>query len=112
VLRGELYTIATGSGFGGKPRPALVLQADDYTAMAHVIVALIESPVEDPQSFRVPVSATKANGLKKDSMVALDLLVTVKQHQFGKRCGIIEPAVLEHVERMLLTLLGFARYSV
>jgi mRNA interferase MazF len=106
LRRGEIFTIATGGGFGGKPRPALILQANDYASMPHVIVALIESPVDDPQSFRIPVVATEANGLKHDSMVALDLLVTVRHHQFGARCGMIEMAVLDQVERALLTLLG------
>lgn len=107
MRRGEIYTAATGSGFGGKPRPVVVVQADAYVPSAHVVVALIGSPVENPPSLRVPVVATPANGLGRDSLVEVDLLVTVKHDKFGPRCGILEARVMREVDRALLTLLGF-----
>ena len=107
VRRGEIYTAATGSGFGGKPRPVVVVQADEYVPSAHIVVALIGSPIDNAPSLRVPVSATPENGLDRDSLVEVDILVTLKHHQFGPRCGVLEADIMEMIDRALLTLLGF-----
>ena len=108
MQRGDIFTAATGSGFGSKPRPVLILQGDGYVPAPHVIVALIASPIDNPPSLRVPVRATAANGLDHDSLVEVDVLVTVRHDQFGRCCGKMEPSVMEQVDRALLALLGFA----
>ena len=107
MRRGEIYAAATGGGFGGKPRPVLIIQGDDYVPGPHVIVALIGSPVENPPSIRIPVAATTANGLNHDSLIEVDILVTVKHTQFGPRFGTLETEAMDRVDRALLTLLGF-----
>lgn len=108
MRRGEIYGAATGSGYGSKPRPVLVIQGDDYVPGVHVIVALIGSPIENPPSIRIPVAATAANGLDHDSLIEVDILVTVKHTQFGPRFGTLEHEVMDRVDRALLMLLGFA----
>jgi mRNA interferase MazF len=107
VRRGDIYAAATGSGFGSKPRPVLVVQGNDYVPGAHVIVALVSSPIENPPSIRIPVAASAANGLNHDSLIEVDILVTVKHSQFGPRFGVLEGDIMERVDRALLTLLGF-----
>ena len=42
MKRGDLVTAAAGSGFGGKPRPALILQSDAYPT-GNLVLALVTS---------------------------------------------------------------------
>ena len=105
--RGEIYTAATGSGYGGKPRPVLVLQSDAYGDLPRTIVALIASPTVEPPSYRILVDPTQANGLRDLSEIQPDMLQTVRWNKIGTYCGTLDATILARVDRALLELLGF-----
>lgn len=106
LKRGDIFTAATGSGFGGKPRPVLIVQADDYCASPRIIVALIESPVPNPPSTRLSIAPSQLNGLAKPSEIAVDLLVTVPWDKFGTHVGEASRYDMQRVDRAMLALLG------
>ena len=63
MKRGDLVTVAV-SGDYGKPRPALVVQADAFDLHPSVIVLPLTSEIHDAPLFRVPVGAAKETGLR------------------------------------------------
>ena len=107
MKRGDVVTVAAGSGFGGKPRPALILQSDDF-AGSTVIRALITSSITPEESFRPRIVPNGDNGLRKISDVAVDSLITVRWEKIGGRIGALSEDDMVRAERALLIFLGMA----
>ncbi len=107
MKRGDVVTVTAGSGFGGKPRPALILQSDDF-AGSTVILALITSSITPEENFRPRIVPNGGNGLRKISDVAVDSLITVRWEKIGSRIGALSEDDLIRVERALLIFLGMA----
>ena len=43
MKRGEVWTVTAGSGYGGKPRPAVIIQDDRFDATDSVTICLLTS---------------------------------------------------------------------
>ncbi len=108
MKRGEIWSAATGSGFGGKPRPVVVVQGDVFGNTPNVLVALCLTASGDADDVRPRVSPDDNNSLEVVSDVAVDLLVAVPRHKFGRRFGHLSDADQERVFSALIVLLGFA----
>ena len=107
MRRGELWSAATGSGFGGKPRPVLVVQADAFSAAPNILVALLTTTIDDHQRVRPLIEPDSANNLDAPSLVQVDILVTVPRRKFGMPIGRISPQDQARVDQALLAFLGF-----
>lgn len=107
-MRGSFVTIALSGDFG-KPRSALVIQADQFGAHATVTVLLVTSTLVEAPLLRITVAAIPHTGLLKTSQVMIDKIMTVKREKVGSVIGIIDPNTLIEVERCLAVFLGIAK---
>ena len=107
-MRGNLVTIAMQGEFG-KPRPALVIQANLFNEHASVTVLLITSTLVAAPLLRVTVQPSTENGLQTPSQVMVDKAMTVKRDKLGPAFGHIEANALAQVERCLAVFLGIAK---
>jgi mRNA interferase MazF len=105
--RGDLVTVAV-SGDYGKPRPALVIQADLFADHPSVTVLLLTGELHDAPLLRVTVQPTPENGLQKVSEVCVDKAATLPRAKIGQRIGRLDDATLLEVGRRLALFLGFA----
>lgn len=105
VSRGDLVTVALPGDYG-KPRPALVMQADAFQALASVTVLPLTSELHDLPLFRVTIRPTRTNGLRQASQVAVDKTATVPRTKIGQRIGRADPATLRAVDTALAGFLG------
>lgn len=108
MKRGEVYTAATGSGFGSKPRPVVIVQADIFGDAPTVLVALLTDEEHGRGPIRPIITPDAQNGLQKTSAVTLDVLVAVRQREFGRRIGILSPVDIARVDAALMLVLGLA----
>ena len=108
MRRGEIWSAATGSGFGSKPRPVLVVQSDAFTFAPNIIVALFTSRVDGEQRVRPRVEPDAVNNLDEPSLVQVDILVTTPRRKFGRLIGRLAERDQSRVDDALLTFLGFA----
>lgn len=108
VRRGDLVTVALSGDFG-KPRPALILQADQFAGTATVTVLLISSTLLEAPLLRVTVQPNAENGLQKPSQVMVDKAMTVTRAKLGPAFGHIDSAALLEIERRLAVFLGIAK---
>ena len=106
-MRGDLVTIALQGDFG-KPRPALVIQADLFDAHASVTLLPITSTLVAAPLLRVPLTPSAGNGLQKPSQVMVDKAMTVKREKIGAKLGAIDADGMKEVERNLAVFLGIA----
>ncbi|MGD9582511.1 MAG: type II toxin-antitoxin system PemK/MazF family toxin [Lysobacterales bacterium] len=108
MMRGDLVTIAVQGDFG-KPRPALVIQADLFGEHATVTVLPVTSTLLDAPLLRITVQPSAENALQKASQVMIDKAVTVRRDKLGQVMGRIDANTLVEVERCLAVFLGIAR---
>ena len=108
MTRGDVVTVAAGGGFGGKPRPALIIQADEFGALGTVVVALFTTTLTEAPLIRIRILPESGNGIATESDLMLDILVTVRRSQIGKVIGRFDNQAMSKVDRALFTFLGLA----
>lgn len=107
MRRGDLVTVAL-QGNQGKPRPALVVQADAFSDLAAVTVLPITCTLVDAPFVRVTVEPTLENGLTKTSQVMVDKPQTPPRSKVGLVFGHLDDPAMLAVNRALAVFLGLA----
>jgi mRNA interferase MazF len=105
MKRGDLVTVAV-SGDYGKPRPALVVQADAFDLHPSVVVLPLTREMHDAPLFRVAVSADAATGLRIPSQIMVDKATAVPRVKLGARIGQVDGVTLRAVDAALRGFLG------
>ena len=107
MRRGELVTVAMPGDFG-KPRPALVVQADQFEHTGTVTVLFVSSTLVDAPLIRLTIQPTPTNGLHKPSQVMVDKAMSVKRDRLGPAFGRLDDETMLSVTRTLAVFLGIA----
>lgn len=106
--RGDMVTVAA-SGDYGKPRPALVIQSDHFDQHPSITLLPITSDLRDTPLFRITVSPSSDNGLRKTSQIMVDKTLTVPRARIGSVIGTVGAETMLSVDRALMVFLGIAR---
>ncbi|PWW01894.1 mRNA interferase MazF [Hoeflea marina] len=101
-----MITVALQGAFG-KPRPALIVQADQFQDAATLTVALVSSDLIEAPLMRLSVMPTPENGLRLPSQIMIDKLMTVSRDKVGKPFGRLDDTSMLAVDRLLALFLGF-----
>jgi len=87
LRRGDVVVCAPPGEYG-KPRPAVILQADAFLeARESVTVCLITSTPVDAPLFRVPIEPGEESGLTVRSFAMADKVMTVSKSKLRRRLG-------------------------
>lgn len=106
--RGDIVTIAVQGDYG-KPRPALIAQADVFNeGHASIIVLPLTSNIVDAPLFRLTIDPSRQNGLTHVSQVMVDKIISVPRAKIGKVIGRIGDDTMIRVTRALSVWLGIA----
>ena len=108
MRRGDIVAVAMQGDFG-KPRPALVMQADLFSDHGSVTVLPITETVLAAPLLRVTLAPSGENSLRKPSQVMVDKAVTVTRETIGQVIGQIDAASMVEIERRLAVFLGIAK---
>lgn len=108
MMRGDLVTIAVQGGFG-KPRPALVIQANPFNANESLTVLPVTSTLVNAPLLRIDLAPDTGNGLKRKSQVMVDKALNVRRTKVGPVIGCIDADVQVAVDRCLAVFLGIAK---
>ena len=90
----------------GKPRPALVVQADAFRELESVTVLRLSSDLRDLPLFRITVEPRPGNGLQKRSQIMVDKAATVPRAKIGQHIGRADTATIRAVDTALAGFLG------
>lgn len=107
MKRGDLVTVAI-SGDYGKPRPALVVQADAFAVLPSVTLLQLTSDVHEEHLIRITVEPSAGNGLRKPSQVMVDRAITVPRTKVGPVIGRLDDAGMLVVSQALAAFLNLA----
>ena len=100
--RGMVVTVSSPGAYSGKPRPAVVVQAERWL-QAHPSVTLcpLTSTLRQAPLVRIAVEPSPRNGLHKPSQLMVDKLFTVPIQALGDVVGQLEPDVLADLDLAL-----------
>lgn len=108
LKRGDLVVVAL-SGDYGKPRPALIVQADLFNEThASVTVVPVTSTLLDAPLFRLTVEPSLGNGLRSLSQLMVDKITTVPRARITQTIGRLEDDLVLRVSRALALWVGIA----
>ncbi len=108
MKRGDFITIAMQGDFG-KPRPALVIQANQFSGHSSVTILPVTGTLVSAPLLRVTVQPSAENGLQKPSQIMADKALTVRRDKVGEAFGQLDADAMVQVERCLAIFLGIAK---
>lgn len=94
------------SGDYGKPRPALVIQSDQYDQTDSVTVLLVTSTLHDAPLIRHTIEPSVRNGLRLRSQVQIDKVISMPRSKVGPTIGRLDDEAMIAVSRNLAVFLG------
>ncbi len=108
MKRGDVWIVAGGSDYAGKPRPAVIVQDDWFDATASVTICAFTSDPADAPLFRLMVEPSAENGLTLASRLMVDKITTVSKTKLGTRIGRISDEDTVRLNCAILVFLGLA----
>ena len=108
MKRGEIWSIAGGPDYTGKPRPVAILQDDRFDELLSVTFCPFTSNPTPAPLFRLPVKPSASNGLKAGSSLMVDKITTVARTKVGKRIGRLDDEDIVRLNRAIVVFLGLA----
>lgn len=109
MRRGDIVLVAdrAGGDYGGKPRPAVVVQSELFEDTGSVAVCLLTTQRTGAPLLRVPVAAGEGSGLRVASRIAVEKLMSVRRDRAGVPIGRISDEEAVALNRSLAVFLGF-----
>lgn len=111
MKRGEIWTVAGGKDYAGKPRPAVILQDDRFDMTDSITVCAFTTDPTDAPLFRLPIEPDDANGLRAVCRLMMDKITTVPKAKIGARVGRVADEDMVRLNRAILVFLGIASPS-
>jgi mRNA interferase MazF len=110
MKRGDIVTAAL-SGDYGKPRPAVIIQANQIAAIDSVLLCPITTTLREAPLFRLPVAANEQTGLRQPSQIMIEKITAVRWSRIRARIGCIDDATLVALDQFLAFVVGLADRS-
>ena len=109
MKRGSVV-VMVAPGDLGKPRPAIVVQAEGFgDNPLTVLVCPVSSHIVGTQRIRPVVEPSAKNGLRVRSQIMTDKLIALRTERIRQTIGTLEEGICEQLDRALLLVLGLAR---
>ena len=108
MKRGEIWTVAGGKEYAGKPHPIVILQDDRFDSLDSITVCPFTTDPSDAPLFRLPVEPDDINGLRAACRLMVDKITTVPKTRIGRRIGRLGEEEMLGLNRAVLVFLGVA----
>jgi mRNA interferase MazF len=108
VRRGEVWTVAGGQDYAGKPRPAVIIQDDHFAQTGSVTICVFTTDTTDAPLFRLVIEPDPTNGLRAASRLMVDKVTTVPRSKLGVCIGRLADDDILRLNRALFVFLGLS----
>jgi len=106
MKRGDIWTVAGGKDYAGKPRPVVILQDDRFNKTQSITVCPFTTDPTDAPLFRLLIEPGGTNGLHLPSRLMVDKVTTVPKSRVGIRIGRLADKDILRLDRALVIFLG------
>lgn len=108
MRRGEIWTVAGGAGYAGKPRPAAIIQDDRFDANDSIVVCPLTTDPTSAPTFRLLIPSNARTGLRTPCRLMVDKLTAVPRKRLGTLVGTLSPDELKGLNRAIFVFLGLS----
>jgi mRNA interferase MazF len=108
MRRGEIWTVAGGAVYTGKPRPAVIIQDDRFDANDSIVVCPVTTDSTSAPIFRLPIPSNTRTGLRTPCRLMVDKLTAVPRKRLGRLVGTLNPDELKALNRTIFVFLGLS----
>src|SRR5215467_9325867 len=108
MRRGDIWTVAGGRDYAGKPRPVVIVQDDSFDATDSITVCAFTTDETEAPLFRLPVEANDRNGLLATSRLMVDKIATVPKSKLGPQIGRLDDEDMLRLNQATLVFIGLA----
>ncbi len=109
MRRGDIWTLAGGKDYAGKPRPLLIVQDDSFDATDSITICAFTTDETEAPLFRLRVEPNERNGLRTTCRLMVDKITTVPKSKVGPRIGCLDEEDVLRLNQAVLVFLWLAR---
>jgi mRNA interferase MazF len=106
MKRGDVWTVAGGRTYAGKPRPAVIVQDDNFDGTDSVTICAFTTDETEAPLFRLRVEPNERNGLRSPCHLMVDKITTVPKSRIGPLVGRLDDEDIVRLNRAMLVFLG------
>lgn len=108
MRRGDIWTVAGGKDYAGKPRPVVIIQDDSFDATDSITICGFTTDETAAPLFRLAVEPNERNGLLAVGRMMVDKITTVPRSKIGANIGRLDDADILRLNQAVLVFLGLA----
>lgn len=108
MKRGEIWTVAGGAAYVGKPRPAVIVQDDRFNANDSIVVCPLTTDQTPAPIFRLPVQPSVQSGLRSPCRLMVDKLTAVPRRRLGRLVGSLTSEETRALNSAIFVFLGLS----
>lgn len=108
MRRGEVWTVAGGKDYAGKPRPVVIVQDNSFDATNSITICAFTTDPTDAPLFRLIVEPNERNGLRSTCRLMVDKITTVPKAKVGTRVGRLDDEDMVRLNQAMTVFLGMA----
>ncbi|TXL75184.1 type II toxin-antitoxin system PemK/MazF family toxin [Vineibacter terrae] len=102
MRRGDIWTVAGGQDYAGKPHPVVIVQDDSFDATASITICAFTTDETDAPLFRLLVEPNDRNGLRAACRLMVDKITTVPKTKVGTYLGRLDDEDVLRLNRAIL----------
>lgn len=108
MKRGDIWTVAGGKNYAGKPRPVVIVQDDSFDATDSITICAFTTDETVAPLIRLPVAPDAPNGLRTACRLMVDKITTIPKSKVGVRVGRLDDKDILRLKQAVLVFLGLA----
>ena len=106
MRRGDIWTVAGGKDYAGKPGSIVIVRDDSFDATDWITVCAFTTYKTEAPLFRLPVEPNERNGLRATCRLMADKITTVPKTKVGSRVGRLDDEDILRLNQAVLVLLA------
>jgi mRNA interferase MazF len=108
MRRGDIWTVSGGKDYAGKPRPAVVIQDDNFDGTDSLTLCAFTTDETEAPLFRLLIQPSDRNGLRSASRLMVDKITTVPKSKLGMAIGRLDDEDVVRLNQAIIVFLGLA----
>jgi len=108
MRRGEIWTVAGGRDYAGKPRPVVIVQDDSFDATDSVTICAFTRDETAAPLFRLLVEPNERNRLLTIGRLMVDKITAVPESNIDSHIGRLDDEDVLGLNQAILVFLGLA----
>jgi mRNA interferase MazF len=108
MRRGDIWAVAGGKDYAGKPRPVVIVQDDSFDATDSITICAFTTDETEAPLFRLAVEPNDRNGLLATSRLMVDKITTVPKSKVGAQIGRLDDEDMLRLNQAIIVFLGLA----